>query len=272
MLENDLLCQAYGVAVISLFSIFHIPLNPYLVLVLKKPTLSKRMTIICFCYMTLVSTLIAVWIYFSGDRYALSPNNAYCYLNLEHPTPGTIRALLINMFFYSSPLFVISYLYYHIYLALQRIKKDKQEQEVKQSTATGPDDRLLKLQIQIAWRGALVLLVFLVGYAYPIIYLVTRGLLRIDYHIMFDLFFAWSIISNLLFNPIVYYMTDPRVIGIAHEMLPFLPNTSFFEKNMSKSESELQPKRLRAAPLSTPQLNETVKITDTIAIKPTEIH
>ncbi|KAI8905568.1 hypothetical protein EDD86DRAFT_277593 [Gorgonomyces haynaldii] len=194
----------------SLFCILHIPLNPYRVLVMKSPPMSLRSTFWCFVEMTSISCLLTFLIYASGsDQYGISPNHSYCYFSLDHPSSWTVICLLIAMFCYGTPSFIMCYIYYRIHYTLQKYRD--RGNTTQQTNLTPDQDRVHRLQEQMAKRGALVLFVFLIGYTFPIIYFISRSIFGVQYHVIVDLITAWCMIFNLILNPLIYYFTDPRV-------------------------------------------------------------
>ncbi|KAI8905078.1 hypothetical protein EDD86DRAFT_257994 [Gorgonomyces haynaldii] len=214
---------------ISLFSILHIPINPFLVLVLKRPVLSFRMTLVCLFEMVAVAAFLSNFVYFSGqDGYVVSPNHAYCYLKLEDISQWTLTTIYVALFLYCSPIMVVMYCYYRIWLVLRQDRELSSSREASKTTSSNPrEDKMQQLQTTIAKRGVAVLGAFLFGYSGSILFFFSRAILKMQFHVLVDVVIAWLMISNVLINSVVYYLTDERVKNAVDRIL--------FQKEAPKS-------------------------------------
>ncbi|KAI8910490.1 hypothetical protein EDD86DRAFT_246849 [Gorgonomyces haynaldii] len=211
LILNFGVCQTYGALVTfftsaSLYCLFLIPSNPYRIIVQDLPPLTRPQTLQGLGAVVLISTSLAVLPYLGGGHYVIGPNHAYCYLDLVKGGTWIKVSVVINVLSYSVPsIYLLFGVYKKIYETLRNhIRARGSIQFISQSMS-------LTLQVQIATRGLMVFFAFMVGYSFPIAYIIYKTFTEQETPIAYDLIHVWFIITNIMFNPMIYYASDTRV-------------------------------------------------------------
>ncbi|KAI8893127.1 hypothetical protein BC833DRAFT_609517, partial [Globomyces pollinis-pini] len=203
-LQEHTNCQIIGfllnfLALVPLFFALNIPTSAYRIIVKGKPPLNFIQTILRTALIISISGVVAILPIILHIDFAIQDNQGYCFYDFYSSSVNHNISIIASAIAFALPTVVVAYVYYSIWKRLHNTIRPLSLQ------------LNYTLQITVARRGALVYVVYMIGYAFPITYNLYKGFTKKKLPVWMDNTTMALIAVHACINPIVYYLAEPRV-------------------------------------------------------------
>ncbi|KAI8893131.1 hypothetical protein BC833DRAFT_653168 [Globomyces pollinis-pini] len=203
-LQDHSNCQINGflvnfLSLVPLFFACSIPTSAYRIIVKGNLALTFNQTMLRIGLILFSSVVVAAIPMICDIHFTIQDNQGYCFHDFHSSSVNHNLSIISTGIAFGLPIVAVAYVYYSIWKQLH-------------NTIHAASFILnYTLQITVARRGLLVIMVYLVGYAFPLTCCIYKGLTKNTMSLWVENVIISLVTGHACVNPLVYYMAEPRL-------------------------------------------------------------